>query len=115
MRDLVVSFTVDGCSLALANLSDAHLRHWRLTGVDLSDADLRGADLRDAVLTDCKLRGTELADARLDRADLRGADLGEVTADTPRTLRGAVVSAEQAAEICRAQGLIVVTETRPDA
>jgi uncharacterized protein YjbI with pentapeptide repeats len=108
LRDLAVSFTVDGCSLALARLSDSHLRGWRLDRVDLSDADLSGADLRDVVLTDSKLRGTDLTHARLTGADLRGADLGEITPETPAVLRGAIVSTEQAADVCRALGLQVV-------
>ncbi|HSK57836.1 MAG TPA: pentapeptide repeat-containing protein [Actinomycetospora sp.] len=108
-RDLAVTFTVDGCSLALARLTDAHLRGWRLDRVDLSDADLSGADLRDVVLTASKLRGTDLSHARLTGADLRGADLGEITPDTPAVLRGAIVSPEQAADVCRALGLQVVS------
>jgi uncharacterized protein YjbI with pentapeptide repeats len=108
MRSLAVTFTVDGCSLALARLADASLRGWRLERVDLSDADLSGADLRDAVLTDCALRGTDLTRARLAGADLRGADLGEITPDTPAVLRGAIVSTGQAADVCRALGLQVV-------
>lgn len=108
LRDLAVSFTVDGCSLALARLADSHLRGWRLDRVDLSDADLSGADLRDVVLTDSKLRGTDLTHARLTGADLRGADLGEITPETPAVLRGAIVSTEQAADVCRALGLQVV-------
>ena len=108
LRALAVRFTVDGCSLALARLSDSPVRGWRLTRVDLSDADLSGADLRDVVLTDTKLRGTDLTRARLDGADLRGADLGELTADSPAVLRGAIVSTEQAADVCRALGVQVI-------
>jgi uncharacterized protein YjbI with pentapeptide repeats len=108
MRSLAVTFSVDGCSLALARLADAALRGWRLARVDLSDADLSGADLRDAVLTDCALRGTDLAHARLEGADLRGADLGEITPETPALLRGAIVSPEQASDVCRALGLQVI-------
>lgn len=108
MRSLAVTFTVDGCSLALARLADASLRGWRLERVDLSDADLSGADLRDVVLTDCALRGTDLMHARLAGADLRGADLGEITSETPALLRGAIVSPSQAADVCRALGLQVV-------
>ncbi len=108
LRSLVVTFSVDGSSLALADLSDAHLRGWRPTGVDLSDADLSGADLRDAVFDDCLLRGTDLTHARLAGADLRGADLGEITPDTPTLLRGAVISLAQAGDLCRALGMTVV-------
>lgn len=105
LRSLAVTFSVDGCTLALANLSDAHLRAWQVHEADFSDADLRGADLREAVLDGCKLRGTDLTHARLDGADLSTADLGELTADTPAALRGAVISTDQAADICRALGL----------
>ncbi|PVZ12032.1 pentapeptide repeat-containing protein [Actinomycetospora cinnamomea] len=108
LRSLAVTFTVDGSSLALARLTDGHLRGWRLDRVDLSDADLSGADLRDVVATDTKLRGTDLTRARLDGADLRGADLGELTPDTPAVLRGAIISPAQAADLCRALGLQVV-------
>lgn len=108
LRGLAVTLSFDRSNLGLANLQDAHLKGLRLTGVDLSDADLRGADLRGAVFVDCRLRGTDLSHTRLDAADLRGADLGQVSADTPRQLAGAVISPEQASEICVAMGLHVV-------
>ncbi len=107
LRGLAVSYRLDGSNLGLANLQDVIWRAVTLRGLDLSEADLRGADLRDATLVDCTLRDVDLAHTRLGGADLRGADLGELTPDAPRTLRGAVVSESQAADVCRALGLVV--------
>lgn len=107
LRGLAVSYRLDGSNLGLANLQDVVWRGVTLRGLDLSEADLRGADLRDATLVDCTLRDVDLAHTRLAGADLRGADLGELTEDAPRTLRGAVVSEAQAADVCRALGLVV--------
>lgn len=109
LRGLAVSYRLDGSNLGLANLQDVVWRAVTLRGLDLSEADLRGADLRDATLVDCTLRDVDLAHTRLDGADLRGADLGGLTEDAPRTLRGAIVSESQAAEVCRALGLHVAT------
>ena len=50
------------------------------------------------------------ATPRLAGADLRGADLGELTDDAPRTLRGAIVSEAQAADVCRALGLVLAED-----
>lgn len=108
LRDLAPSFVLEGSNLQLANLREAHLRGLALTGVDLTEADLRGADLRDAVFQNCRLRDTDLSRTRLAGADLRGADLGELTPDTPGQLRGAVISPAQAADACRALGLVVI-------
>jgi uncharacterized protein YjbI with pentapeptide repeats len=107
LRGLAVSYRLDGSNLGLANLQDVVWRAVTLRGVDLSEADLRGADLRDATLVDCTLRDVDLTHTRLTGADLRGADLGELAEDAPRTLRGAIVSASQAADVCRALGLLV--------
>jgi uncharacterized protein YjbI with pentapeptide repeats len=108
LRGLAVTFTIEDCNLQLADFSGAHLRGLHVTGSDLTETDLRGADLRDAVFENCRLREADLSETRLEGADLRGADLGEITADTPRQLRGAVISARQAAQICHALGLTVV-------
>ncbi|NMO91994.1 pentapeptide repeat-containing protein [Actinomycetospora sp. TBRC 11914] len=107
VRGLAVTYRLDGSNLGLANLQDVVWRGVVLRGLDLSEADLRGADLRDATLVGCTLRDVDLAHTRLTGADLRGADLGELTEDAPRTLRGAVVSESQAADVCRALGLVV--------
>ena len=107
LRGLAVTYRLDGSNLGLANLQDVAWRAVTLRGLDLSEADLRGADLRDATLLDCTLRDVDLAHTRLAGADLRGADLGELTDDAPRTLRGAIVSEAQAADVCRALGLVV--------
>jgi uncharacterized protein YjbI with pentapeptide repeats len=107
LRGLAVTYRLDGSNLGLANLQDVVWRGVTLRGLDLSEADLRGADLRDTTLVDCTLRDVDLAHTRLTGADLRGADLGALTEDAPRTLRGAVVSAAQAADVCRALGLLV--------
>ncbi|HEY2204299.1 MAG TPA: pentapeptide repeat-containing protein [Pseudonocardia sp.] len=107
LRGLAVTFVLDRCNLQLADLSDTALRGLRVTGSDLSEADLRGADLREAVFVDCRLRNTDLGHTRLTGADLRGADLGLLTEDSPRQLRGATISAAQAAEICTVLGLTV--------
>jgi uncharacterized protein YjbI with pentapeptide repeats len=109
LRGLAVSYRLDGSNLGLANLQDVVWRGVTLRGVDLSEADLRGADLRDATLVDCTLRDVDLAHTRLGGADLRGADLGELTEGAPRTLRGAVISEAQAADVCRALGVQVAT------
>jgi uncharacterized protein YjbI with pentapeptide repeats len=84
------------------------MRGLRIADCDLSEADLSGADLRDVRFERCRLRGTVLRSTRLDGADLRGCDLGEVTPDTPRELRGAIVSPTQAGAICAALGLTVL-------
>jgi uncharacterized protein YjbI with pentapeptide repeats len=107
LRGLAVTYRLDGSNLGLANLQDVAWRAVTLRGLDLSEADLRGADLREATLLDCTLRDVDLAHTRLAGADLRGADLGELTQDAPRTLRGAIVSESQAADVCRALGLVV--------
>ena len=107
LRGLAVSYTLDGSTLGLANLQDVLWRGVTLRGVDLSEADLRGADLRGATLLDCVLRDVDLAHTKLTGADLRGADLGGLAEDAPRTLRGAIVSEAQAADVCRALGLVV--------
>jgi len=91
-----------------AALQDAPLRGVRLCGVDLSEADLRGTDLRDADLVDCRLRDVDLSHTRVRGADLRGADLGALGGDSPRQLRGAVISTAQAADVCRALELTVL-------
>lgn len=107
LRGLAVSFRLDGCNLQLADLQDLHLRGLRVHDADLSEADLRGSDLREAVLSNCRLRGIELSETRLDGADLRGSDLGELTADSPRHLAGAVISGDQASQLCAALGVVV--------
>lgn len=107
LRGLAVTYCLDGSNLGLANLQDVVWRAVVLRGLDLSEADLRGADLRDATLVDCTLRDVDLAHTRLTGTDLRGADLGELAEDAPRTLRGAIVNEAQAADVCRALGLVV--------
>lgn len=109
LRGLAVTYRLDGSNLGLANLQDVVWRKLTLHRLDLSEADLRGADLRDATLVDCTLRDVDLGHTHLVGADLRGADLGELTEDTPRTLRGAVISESQAADVCRALGLVVAS------
>jgi len=62
----------------------------------------------DAVLVDCRLRDVDLSHTRVRGADLRGADLGALGGDSPRQLRGAVISTAQAADVCRALELTVL-------
>jgi uncharacterized protein YjbI with pentapeptide repeats len=109
LRGLAVTYRLDGSNLGLANLQDVVWRGVTLRGLDLSEADLRGADLRDATFVDCTRRDVDLGHTRLTGADLRGADLGGLTEDAPRTLRGAIISEAQAADVCRALGLQVAT------
>lgn len=104
----VATFAVRDCNLALARLTDGHLRGLHLSGTDLGEADLWGADLREAVFENCRLREVDLSNTRLEGADLRGADLGAITAEMPRHLRGAVISSRQATEICAALGVTVL-------
>lgn len=108
LRGLTVTLTIKDCNLQLASLQDTNLRGTHLSGSDLTEADLRGTDLRDAVLNNCRLRQVDLSHTHLDGTDLRGADLGEITADSPRQLRGAVISHSQAVDVCAALGLIVL-------
>lgn len=108
LRGLASSLTLHGCNLQLANLTELHLRGWRIAGCDLSEAELWGADLREAVFTDCRLRDLDLSNTRLDGADLRSSDLGELGADSPRQLRGAVISTAQATAVCGALGITVL-------
>jgi uncharacterized protein YjbI with pentapeptide repeats len=90
-----------------ADLRGVSLHKQTLRQVDLSEANLSGADLRDAVLVGCRLRDARLVDARFTGADLRRADLGALSPAACASLRGAMISAAQAAELVRGLGLLV--------
>jgi hypothetical protein len=74
-RTGVVLMSVEGRTLARANLAGAALSGADLQHIELSEADLHGADLRLADLSGALLRGADLRGADLRGADLRGADL----------------------------------------
>jgi len=108
LRGLAAAVKFQNCNLQLASFQGTKLRGAIFSGSDLTEAELRGTDLRDAVFDGCRLRHVDLSHTRLDGTDLRGADLGEITADSPRHLRGAVISHAQAVDICAALGLTVL-------
>ncbi|MET9290736.1 pentapeptide repeat-containing protein [Streptomyces sp. NPDC003077] len=107
LQGLAVTLTFSGCSMQLVDLHGTALRGIRVSRCDLTEANLARTDLRDAVFEDCRLREVHFQDTRLSGADLRGADLGEITERVIPLLRGAIISPEQAADVCSALGLQV--------
>ncbi|WJY39230.1 pentapeptide repeat-containing protein [Streptomyces sp. P9-2B-2] len=89
--------------------TEANLRGTHLVGIRFTEADLGGVDFRDCILEDCRLAETNLRAADFTGADLRGADLGELTIAIAAQFRGAVISPDQAAQICTALGLNVIS------
>ncbi|MFF7410527.1 pentapeptide repeat-containing protein [Streptomyces lydicus] len=85
------------------------LRGTHLVGIRFTEADLGGVDFRDCTLEDCRLAEANLRAADFTGADLRGADLGELTIAIAAQFRGAVISPDQAAQICTALGLNVMS------
>ncbi len=80
-----------------------------LDQLDFSDADLGGCDFRDAVFNGGSLRGASLKGARFQGADLRAAELGGITVyDLTGSLKGAVISAEQAGQLIESLGVRVM-------
>lgn len=78
--DQPVEGNMSAAALVNANLENAVMKHYVLTGANLSGARLRGAALRyanltAANLTGCDLRGANLHGADLPSANLAGADL----------------------------------------
>lgn len=84
-------------------------RKLTLEQLDFSDADLAGCDFRDAVFNGGSLRGASLKDARFQGADLRAVELGSITVhDLTGSLKGAVISPEQAEQLVESLGVRVM-------
>ncbi|MEO8562847.1 MAG: pentapeptide repeat-containing protein [bacterium] len=115
----MVGSMFERCSFELMEVKGGNWSHVGLPSAKLDDATFSGvrmvgADLTGARCVGGKLRDVELQDAWLGRADLtdcdlRGSDLGAIEPDEV-TLRGAIVTAEQAIAIAQAMGLDVRAE-----
>ncbi|MFZ2510794.1 MAG: pentapeptide repeat-containing protein [Gordonia sp. (in: high G+C Gram-positive bacteria)] len=112
-RDAVI----EASRIGAAELYDADLHSVRISGTKISFANLRGARLRDVFFDDCVIDELDLSQARAERVafgntvvrtllvdhaqlkhvDLRGLELGSFSG--VEFLRGAVISARQAAEL----------------
>ena len=91
-----------------ANLRRMSFRKSQLRQLDMSEADLSGCDFRDACFEGGSLRNARMALALFDGCDLRGVDLGGLTLADWRLLKGATISARQAADLLSEYGVKVV-------
>ncbi|MCX4639228.1 pentapeptide repeat-containing protein [Streptomyces platensis] len=83
-----------------------------LTGLDFTGLDLRPAlrrDPRPRTFTRCAFTEANLRGAHLVGIRFTEADLGELTIAIAAQFRGAVISPGQAAQICTALGLNVIS------
>jgi uncharacterized protein YjbI with pentapeptide repeats len=97
---------VDGGDWSFVSLAEADLHGVTLTGARMREADLAGASCVGASLTDLDLSGATWTKADLSGCDLRGTDLSSLD-PLLTTVRGAIVSGEQAATIAAAVGFDV--------
>ena len=97
---------VNGGNWAHAGLAGADLRKASFEGVRMREADLTGARCQGAVLRECDLTSAWLNGAVLTECDLRGSELAGIEPESV-SLRGAIVTVEQAVVIVEALGLEV--------
>ncbi|HUY51756.1 MAG TPA: pentapeptide repeat-containing protein [Streptosporangiaceae bacterium] len=86
-----------GCKLDGVNFRGATLDEVSFADCLLRDVDFAGATLRRCRFPDSRLSETDFSQVTLDKVDLRGAELGIII--TPGSLRGAIISTAQLAEI----------------
>jgi uncharacterized protein YjbI with pentapeptide repeats len=92
-----------------ADLRGVSFRKQTLERLNLSDADLAGCDFRDAIFNGGSLRNANLKNALFERADLRLVDLSGLSIATlAQSLKGSVVSMDQAASLIGSLGVQVM-------
>ena len=97
---------VSGGNWAHVGLARAALSKASFTGVRLREADFTGAQFIGGVLTECDLTAAWLTGAVLTECDLRGSELAGIEPESV-SLRGAIVTVEQAVVLVEAMGLDV--------
>lgn len=84
---------VTGCRIDYLGLADGRLSDVRFVDCTVDELDLRGGTVTRVALDGCRLRSLSIADATLSGFDLRGTEFDRI--DSPRHLRGAIVSESQ--------------------
>lgn len=100
--------SMENVNLQYGNFSASSLKNLKLTCCDLSQGDLSQCTLKELNLTGCRLSGCNFF-----KTPLRGVDFSEnllegpILSDRYQELRGAVVNADQAAELARLLGVVI--------
>ncbi|WP_462385449.1 pentapeptide repeat-containing protein, partial [Intestinibacillus massiliensis] len=97
-----------GCALAYAAFDRARLREVAFSDCDLSHAVFHECTWKRLSLDKTRLREASFLHTPLAGLDLTGCELdGLAVSDTNAELRGAIVTAEQAAMLAKRLGLVI--------
>ena len=97
---------VENCDMRYVQLNDGQVRGCEFRMCRLEESDLRGTDLEGTIFANVTLHRADLSRAKLRGTDLRGAELEGINVRA-EDLRGAIVSAPQAADLAGLLGLII--------
>ena len=103
--------TIDNADFSMATVRFKRFVDGRLKGVNFTETDLSGTDFSGTVFEGCHLTGAVVTDqTRFDRADLRGAYISGSGLEVA-SLKGTVMSAQQASTLLFERFGIVVAES----